>query len=99
MSRAEDRAADLLASGYLETTSIGRLTVGQRVHHIGERYPEASDNGTAVLERIFHQPGRAPHNTDVEVIVKRDKPRYENDTHGFWADYHTVVVTPLGDGL
>ena len=92
---AEERAQDLIARGYVEVQEIGRLKVGQRVRHGGQRGPEAVDAGTGVLERIFHNPDsaweRRWHQRDVEVIVKRDRPEFGND-HGFWADYDTAVV-------
>ena len=97
MSTAEGHAADLLARGYIEVEEIARLKVGQRVRHVGEQYYQAVDHGTAILERIFHHPTRLIQGSaDIEVIVKRDKPRWETGTHGFWADYHTVVVEPVG---
>ena len=84
---AQTRAAELLSSGYLEVDQAGELQVGQRVRHAGQQYAEARRFGTAVIERIFQ---RAP---DIELIVKRDKPEWgPDDTHGYWADYHTVAV-------
>ena len=79
-------AASLLASGYEEVTEHGRLAVGQRVKHIGELYSDAGWYGTAALQRIFVR-----RETDVEVIVLRDKPGMSG-LHGQWADYHTEVV-------
>ena len=87
VSRADIQAATLLARGYTEVTEAGRLTVGQRVRHVGEQYPNAMWNGTAVIERIFTR----HDGKDVEIIARRDKPLWgPNDTHGFWADYHTA---------
>lgn len=84
-SRADERAADLLANGYTEVTEAGRLKVDQQVDHVGQRYPGASD-GTAVIERIFSKDG----GRDIELIARRYKPSSPDDTHGFWADYHTM---------
>lgn len=85
LSRADDQAASLLASGYTEVTEAGRLKVGQRVYHIGQRYPGASE-GTAVVERIFSKSG----GKDVELIARRDNPGSPDVSFGFWADYHTI---------
>lgn len=84
-SRADEHAAGLLANGYTEVTEAGRLKVDQRVYHIGQRYPGASE-GTAVIERIFSK----ADGKDIELIARRDKPSSPDDTHGFWADYHTL---------
>lgn len=89
----EARAAELLTNGYTEVTEAGRLKVDQRVYHVGQRYPGASD-GTAVIERIFTKAG----GKDVELIARRDKPSSPRDTHGFWADYHTVPVVTFRAG-
>lgn len=88
--RAERQVASLNAYGYTEVTEAGSLSVGQRVHHVGERYPGAS-RGTATIERIFTRAG----GHDVEVIVRREKPDSTGDTYGFWANYHTIPVRSL----
>ena len=91
LTRADEHAAHLLARGYTEVTEAAGLTAGQRVRHIGEQYPGALHRGTGTLERIFTRGTRK----DIEVIVRRDKPKFgPADTHGFWADYHTVPVAP-----
>jgi hypothetical protein len=82
----EKRAQELIDCGYTEVQERGRLRVGARVRHVGQQYPQAR-NGTATIERIFTR------GVDVELIAKRDKPDWgPNDTHGYWADYHTVVI-------
>lgn len=81
----EARAAELLANGYTEVEKAGQLKVDQRVYHVGQRYPGASD-GTATIERIFSK----ADGKDIELIARRDKPYSPDDTHGFWADYHTI---------
>lgn len=87
---AESQAASLLSYGYKEVTEHGQFHVGARVRHIGEQYREAR-NGTATIERIFTH-DKLGH---MEMIVKRDKPRFgPNDTHGFWANYHAVMIRP-----
>lgn len=88
-ARADRQAASLLDHGYTEVQQRDRLSVGGRVHHIGEQYPEAR-SGTATVERIFVRGER-----DVELITKRDKSGLggPTDTHGFWASYHTVIAT------
>lgn len=90
----EDRAKELLDMGYEEVTEApgpyGALNVGQRVHHVGQQYSEARA-GTATIERIFIRHSR---DNDVEVIAKRDKPIWgPNDTHGYWANYHTIPAS------
>lgn len=90
----EARAAELLANGYTEVETAGRLSVGQRVRHVGEQYSDAIWNGTAVIERIFTK----ADGKDVELIARRDKPGWSaTDTHGFWADYHTSAVLSLDE--
>ena len=86
---AESQAASLLAAGYIEVEELRRFKVGGKVHHIGERFHEAY-SGTAVIERIFHRPHRG---NDVEMIVRRTRPDRIGE-HGYWADYHTIVVEP-----
>lgn len=93
--KPEDAAANLLSRGYVEITGHGRLHVGQRVSHIGERYSEALRSGTATIERMFKSPRIIHGRKDVELIVKRDKPTGLGGTHGYWADYHTVITEPV----
>lgn len=95
MITAESQAASLLQSGYTELTeSPAGIKAGDRVRHIGERYPEACDNGTAVVEQIFGREFSDGHHT--EFIVRRDKPVWAGaDPHAFWAGYATIPVTPL----
>ena len=88
LTRAERQAASLVRSGYTEATEHGRFRVGCRVRHVGEQYPEARD-GTATIERIFVHEALG----HMEMIVKRDRPQWgPTDTHGFWANYHTVLI-------
>mgnify|MGYP000535070441 CR=1 FL=1 len=87
MITAQEQAESLLRAGYTEVQTAGELHVGQRVRHVGQQYPEAIREGTAVIERIFTR------GKDVELIARRDKPEWgPNDTHGFWANYHTAPV-------
>lgn len=89
-------AADLLKRGYVEIQEFRNLTVGSRVRHCGEQYADAYIHGTGNIERIFqrHNSGfEAKYGPDVELIVKRDKPRFgPDDTHAFVADYHVAIV-------
>lgn len=91
----EKSAEDLIARGYIELQEIDRLKVGQRVCNANQRYHKAHQDGTAMLERIFHKPDsqweRKWGQPDIEVIVKRDDPTY-GGTHGVWASYGTVVA-------
>ena len=90
MSDHERWAKSLIDCGYSEVTSSGILEVGQRVRHSGERYPEAYDNGTSVIEKILVR------GTDVEVIIHRDTPLWSpTDTHSQWANYHAIPVRKL----
>lgn len=87
MITAQEQAESLLNRGYAEVQTAGELHVGQRVRHVGQQYPEAVREGTAVIERIFTR------GKDVELIARRDKPEWgPEDTHGFWANYHTATV-------
>lgn len=88
----ETHTVDLLKSGYLEVSEHGELRVGQRVHHSGEKWSEARTEGTAVIERIFARPRTIQGREDVELIAKLDRPTFWGSEHGFWADYHTVIV-------
>lgn len=94
----ECRAADLQRRGYQEVTESGSLHVGDRIRHYNEQYPEAYRSGTGSIERIFHRPSpsfeRKWGTPDVELIVKRDKPRFgPDDTHAFVANYHVTAVS------
>ena len=94
---AEQHAKDLLDRGYVDVQEFDNLRIGQRVRHVGQQYSAARLNGTAVIEWIFKSPRIIHGRPDVEVIAKRDKPIWgPDDTHGYWADYHTVPtqVTP-----
>ena len=91
--RVEKAEKGLLDRGYVEVPEYDRLQVGQRVRHIGEQWSEAYHTGTGVIEKIFYREKSSWGANDVELIVKRDKPRFgPNDTHGYWASYHTIVV-------
>jgi hypothetical protein len=94
----ETRAAGLQYRGYVEVAEIDDLKVGCRIRHRNEQYPEAYHSGTGTVERIFHRKNesfeRQWGHKDVELIVKRDKPRFSpDDTHAFVANYHVEVVT------
>lgn len=82
---AESQAKSLIHYGYTEVDEHGPFKKGRRVHHIGEQYTEAR-SGTATIERIFVR------RSDVEMIVRRDNPDHIGGPHGYWANYHTVVV-------
>lgn len=93
--------ASLIADGYHpveEFTHRGRtLRVGQRVHHIGEKWAAAQDQGTAILVAITrHRPPSSWEQSygrpDVEVIAVTDQDRYGTGRIGRWADYHTVIA-------
>jgi hypothetical protein len=93
----EERASDLLRRGYVEVATIDGFSVHDRVRHYNEQYAEAYRSGTGTIERIFHRPNRSFERRwgckDVEVIVKRDKPRFgPEDTHAFVAQYHITGV-------
>ena len=94
---AEDRADDLIRRGYREVPEIDSLHVGDRIRHWNEQYPDAYKGGTGTIERIFHRPSpsfeRKWGTKDVELIVKRDKPRFgPDDTYSFVANYHVTGV-------
>ena len=95
-SDPQDHAADLLSRGYVEVQKFGNLSVGARVRHGNEQYRDAIIDGTGNIERIFHKDNPAFEESwgpDVELIVKRDKPRFgPDDTHVFLANYHVVTI-------
>jgi hypothetical protein len=94
---ADERAEELLSRDYREITEFEQFRIGQRVRHGGEQWPEAIRNGTGVIERIFQSPRIIWGKPDVEFIVRRDKPKFgPDDTHGYWADYHTIIVRSVG---
>ena len=90
----DDQAADLLRRGYQEVQEFKEFHVGQRVAHTGQLW--AYGQGSGVSERIFHNPTSAWSQKygqdDVEMIIRRDTPDPYAGTHGYWADYHTVVA-------
>lgn len=93
----EEHAADLLDRGYAEVAAAAGLAVGMRVRHGNEQYASAVLHGTGNIERIFHKPdsawSREWGGPDVELIVKRDKPRFgPNDTHAYVANYHVIPM-------
>jgi len=93
----EEVAADLTRRGSVDVQESGRLTVGCRVRKANQRWPEAFERGTGVVDRIFHKPNSAweqkYRRPDVELIVKND-----DGTHSYVADYHVDLaytqVTP-----
>ena len=92
-----DVAAGLLSRGFIEVTELNGMSVGARVRHRGEQWFEAHEHGTGTIERIFHKPesswSRTYRRPDVELIVKRDKPKFgADDTHSFVADYHIELI-------
>lgn len=91
-SSADRLHADLMEHGYRDIEEIKGLRVGDRVHHVGERFDRALSEGTAVILYITE---RAPSSwvqagwgkRDVEIIVRRDRDGEVSQ----WADYHTCV--------
>lgn len=93
----DERAADLLRRGYVEVAEIDSLHVGDRIRHWNEQYPTAYQSGTGSIERIFHRPSpsfeRKWGTKDVELIIRRDQPRFgPDDTHAYVANYHVTGV-------
>lgn len=93
----DERAADLLRRGYQEVTESDGLSVGDRIRHYNEQYASAYQSGTGTIERIFLRPSpsfeRKWGTKDVELIIRRDKPRFgPDDTHAFVANYHVTRV-------
>lgn len=93
---ADTAALIALKRGSVEVQEFNGLTVGDRVRHVGEQYPEAYRNGTGTIERIFHLEksswAQKHQRPDIELIVKRDNPGTPDDTYRFLADYHVAVV-------
>jgi len=93
----DQRAEDLLRRGYQEITSTDGLNIGDRIRHYNGQYAEAYRSGTGTIERIFYRNNpsfeRKWGSKDVEVIVKRDKPKWgPDDTHAYVANYHITGV-------
>ncbi len=98
MRTGTDVREDLLASGYqdIEETARG-VRVGDRVRHVGERYDEAYEHGTATVLAIMELEGSPWSATwgqrDVELIIERDQPPTPDGNRiSQWADYHTCAV-------
>lgn len=103
---AEDQAAalhaDLTARGYRDIAAAGSIKTGSRVHHAGQQYPEARDNGTATVLAVLEKSPSAWSGTyrrpDIEIIVESDKPFMPGmPTVSNWADYHTRPAARDGE--
>jgi hypothetical protein len=84
----------LIGCGYSALVGDYRIRVGQRVHHSGERWDEASWHGTATVLAVMENAGSAWSKSygqrDIEVIVLRDKPLLEGMSRVTeWANYRT----------
>lgn len=96
----DDLRAGLLDVGYTEVAGFTRsgrtLTAGQRVHHRGEQFRQAYEDGTAIVLAVFHNIGspweREYGRPDVELLVLTDRDRFGGGHIGQWADYHTCLV-------
>ncbi|WP_159600005.1 hypothetical protein [Agromyces humi] len=86
---------ELTDRGYVDIDEHRGLKVGARVHHIGEKWWEAGENGTATVVAILEKNpsswswGGRP---DIELIAQRDDPSW-GGPFGRWADYHTALAT------
>lgn len=93
---AEEVAKEYLDSGSVELQEFKQLKVGSRVRLSGQQWPDAYRIGTGTIERIFHRQNssweRSWGRPDVELIVRYDKPPYEECTHAFVADYHVDLA-------
>lgn len=75
-----------------------RLHVGARVRHIGEQYPEAFRSGTGTVAALLHKPrsgwSQSHGQPDIELVMLRDKPRFEGDDGRLSqvAHYHVEVI-------
>jgi hypothetical protein len=88
--------AELEESGYRDVEHE-TLRPGRRVRHRGERYPEAYDHGTGVILAVMEKPNSAWSadwgGRDIELIVLRDRPMFEDWSRlSQVADYHVQVV-------
>jgi hypothetical protein len=93
----EEQYRELTSYGYKDIDEIKGITVGARVRHGGEQYPEAFRKGTATVRAIMEKDpspwARSWGRRDIELIVERDKPLLEGMTHFYqWADYHTCTI-------
>jgi hypothetical protein len=87
----EKLAKEMTSYGYRPLDDHATLHPGLRVRHVGEKYPAAFDNGTAVVAAVFHRPHRLG---DIEVIAVHDEDGRGRRVRQ-WADYHTAPVSPL----
>jgi hypothetical protein len=85
-------------AGYVQVERSGRFVEGQRVHHIGEKFPAAHQYGTGEIVSIFERGGRHA-SPEVEIIVRRDDAEDVRGAYGYWANYHTVLIPEGGSKL
>ena len=91
---ADQAVADLLSRGYVHIDEVAGIRVGDRVHHIGQRWWQARQEGTATVVAVTENVGSAWAQKygarDVELVVLRDKPIFEGMSRvSTWANYHT----------
>jgi hypothetical protein len=66
------------------------LRPGVRLHHVGEKYPEAYRDGTAVIAVVLkHRAGE----DDFEVIVVKDDDSHWGRRVSQWANYHCAQIS------
>jgi hypothetical protein len=83
--------------GYKDVTEHGALRIGTRIRGRSEQYHEALLHGTGIVIAITEKPDSAWSSSwgmpDVELIVLRDKARFEDWSRlSQLAQYHVAVV-------
>lgn len=87
-AEADTMLAELISRGYKQVQQRKHLTVGARVRHVGEQYYEAYENGTGNIYAITVR-----RETDVELVVVRDEPRFSGGSRiSGLANYHVEVI-------
>lgn len=88
--------ADLESRGYRRVDEVRGIRALSRVHHSGERWPEAYIRGTATVIAVLENPRSGftagDRARDIELVVVRDRPLPSMSPVTTWADYHTVPV-------
>lgn len=103
---AQSALAPMLAKGWTLIDHVPHesdIRSGARVHHQGERYGAALNQGTATVVAVMRRGSdecpdsweRSYGRPNVEVLVESD--RYEEGTYRWWADYHTSLAHEQGN--
>lgn len=98
-ARVAEMLGELHECGYIDIQEHNALRPGVRVHHRGQRWPEAYIGGTGNVVAITERPDSAWSYSwgaaDIELIVLFDKPGIGGSRLSALAQYHVAVI---GDG-